>query len=163
MRIFTLTIPVFTERCRSWSSSSVFFNRDVISPSSVGLSGMLEEPPLCSPEYRAKQRKRGRTFRPLKGRTRHQELTSFYRSSSPSPPTRSPVKGSRNSRPLWPWKLNMWKREPACLSREFPPSLAPPSQLSSIKRVTEDWSVMEWSTKLNLAKDEITSKGWRGP
>src|SRR5258708_925090 len=35
IRIFTLTMPVFTERCRSSSSSSVFFSREVISPSGV--------------------------------------------------------------------------------------------------------------------------------
>src|ERR1700691_3702904 len=77
----------------------------------------------------------------------------------------SPVLGSRMSVPLLRifLKLNMLVIEPAIASNEPPPILCPPSQLSSMKRITELWSVTVWSTKFFLAHGEITRNGSLGP
>src|SRR5215470_5337882 len=81
--------------------------------------------------------------------------------------TGAPVVGSRISRLTWLllfWlKSNISLIGPAIASNEPWPMRCPPSQLSSMNRKTEDWSVMEWSTKFTRAQGETTSNGWRGP
>src|SRR5712671_4021209 len=82
-----------------------------------------------------------------------------------SPLDFKPVDGSRKSLPLPPPRLsneNRFRSEPALVSKEKLPIL-PVSQLSSMNRSTELWSVTVWSTKLDFAKGEITRSGWRGP
>src|SRR5580704_8184669 len=77
----------------------------------------------------------------------------------------SPVDGLRIRVPsLLIWlKLNIWLMELAMPSKEPWPIRCPPSQLSSMKRMTEVWSVAVWSTKFSSAHGEITIKGCRGP
>src|SRR6266700_186143 len=70
--------------------------------------------------------------------------------------------GSRNSF-LFRWlKSNMLSNVPA-RSSAAPPPILPVPQLSSMKRRMDDWSVSVPSTKFDLAKEEITSSGRRGP
>jgi hypothetical protein len=77
----------------------------------------------------------------------------------------SPVLGFRKSTPLLlnRRKLNICVSEFAMVSKEPWPMRTPPSQLSSMKRIAELWSVTVWSTKFRLAHGEITSKGNLGP
>ncbi len=58
----------------------------------------------------------------------------------------TPVPGSRNTLCVPSMvKSNMFNNEPATPSRDPLPILGSP-QLSSTKRITEDWSDTEWST-----------------
>src|SRR5438270_12382271 len=78
-------------------------------------------------------------------------------------PDRRPVSGSRNSL-LFPvsgpigGNWNMLRMVPDFVSIE-PLPMRPADQLSSIKRRIEPWLVKLWSTKFDLAKGEITSRG----
>src|SRR5665213_516795 len=66
--------------------------------------------------------------------------------SSRLPSTGTPVLGLRTSMRLrWSSKSNMPFNVPAIASVD-PLPIRPRSQLSSIKRVIEDWSVTRWST-----------------
>src|SRR5215469_11950121 len=64
----------------------------------------------------------------------------------------SPVLGLRSSGGLGVClKFSMFVIGPARVSNDPPPIRCPLSQLSSINRITEDWSVTVWSTKFGLA------------
>src|SRR6266568_5034553 len=78
--------------------------------------------------------------------------------------TTIPVAGSRMTLPALgpPLKSNMLFNVPAIASVEpFP--IRPRSQLSSMTRKIEDWSVIESSMKFCFAQGETTSRGNRGP
>ena len=76
-----------------------------------------------------------------------------------------PMPGSRDNLPAW-WapllKSNILSIFPAFASNDWFPSLPNP-QLSSIKRMIDVWSVMEWSTKFVFEYVEITNNGRWGP
>src|ERR1019366_1052807 len=77
----------------------------------------------------------------------------------------SPVVGFKHRVPLVLslLKSNIWLMELAIASKEPLPIRCPPSQLSSMKWMTDVWSVTVRSTKFCFAYGEMTSNGSLGP
>ena len=52
---------------------------------------------------------------------------------------------------------------PALASNEPPPIRLPPSQLSSMKRMIDDWMMLRVVDVIDADQGEMTRNGWRGP